>query len=249
MNPTVLSVFSGAGGFDLGLQCAGFHTVACIEIADVARRSLCTNLRNCCRVDTGDVCVANNQLTPRHLGLRPRQLSVLAAGPPCQPYSKAMQWSSPRQGVRDPRSKCLQSLIQLVDQFLPRVLLIENVPGFFAGRSSAVGFLERSLRYVNRRNGSRYLLQWRLLNAADFGVPQNRERGIMIASREDDDFHWPHPSHVGAPIRAWDAIGGVRQTDVAPATGSWAAARAANRPAPRLRLRRGLARADRVVPP
>src|SRR5882724_9731997 len=89
---TVLSAFTGLGGLDLGLESAGFSTIGCIERDEDARRSLKANRESDWPLLTGgDITQIVNDLTPATLGLEPRELSVLAGGPPCQPFSKAAQ--------------------------------------------------------------------------------------------------------------------------------------------------------------
>src|SRR5205814_9724566 len=127
--PTLFSVFTGAGGLDIGLEAAGFKVVACIEVDDVARKTILAN-RPKWNLLPGDLA-ANRDIMPRAFGLRRRQLSVLAGAPPCQPFSKAAQWSNTaRAGLDDDRSECIRLFFGLVERFLPRVVLIENVPGF-----------------------------------------------------------------------------------------------------------------------
>src|ERR1700722_18735415 len=103
---TVLSAFTGLGGLDLGLEAAGFEHVGCIEKDEIARRSLKKNRGDCWHLlEPGDISVLAETLTPRKLGLTKGELSVLAGGPPCQPFSKAAQWSaSARTGLEDVRS-------------------------------------------------------------------------------------------------------------------------------------------------
>lgn len=167
------------------------------------------------------------KLDPRRvrseLGLRPRELGVIAAGPPCQPFSKAAQWSPrARTGMNDERSHCVHALIELVGELLPRVLLIENVPGFARGGVSASSVISRGLARVNSRSGAKYDLQWRTLNAVDYGVPQRRERAVMVAIRDGSKFRWPSPTCRSNPVRAWDALAGVRVASVPQTRGRWA---------------------------
>ena len=86
---TVLSAFSGTGGLDLGLECAGFETVGCIEQEEAARRTLGRNRPSWTLIEPHEIVAAAKLLRPSDLGLRKRELGVLAGGPPCQPFSKA----------------------------------------------------------------------------------------------------------------------------------------------------------------
>ena len=136
---------------------------------------------------------------------------MLAAGPPCQPFSKAAQWSGTgARGMADSRASCLQGLLKLLERFLPHALLIENVTGFVTGASSAQPFLEKRIADMNHRTGTRYKLHYRVLNAVEFGIPQRRKRAFIIAHRDGRDPVWPLVSHRDNPVRAWDALQNVR---------------------------------------
>lgn len=221
--PTVLSAFTGAGGLDLGLEAAGFRTLACIEYDDLARRTLRANRPRWRLLEPGDITALALRLTPALLGLHRGELAVLAGGPPCQPFSKAAQWSATGlAGMRDDRSKCISSFIDLIETFLPRVMLIENVVGFVKGRTSVVPALECTLASINERCGTEYRLQSHVLNAVDYGVPQRRERAILIALRDNETFTWPKPTHCGRAVRTWDAIGGLKVKKSPACHGKWA---------------------------
>ena len=138
------------------------------------------------------------------------ELSLLAAGPPCQPFSNAAQWSlTGARGLGDHRTQTLHSLLRLIERLLPHAILIENVPGFVKGNRAALSTLEERLDAVNSRNGTRYKLACRILNAADFGVPQRRRRAIVIAFRSGAIPTWPAATHRDRPVRAWDALHNV----------------------------------------
>lgn len=217
-SPTFLSVFSGLGGLDLGLEKAGFTNVGCIEFDPVARESLKANHPRRRLISPHDVTSVAQQLKPRDLGLKRRQLFILAGGPPCQPFSKAAQWShKAMKGMKDPRAKCFASFIQLIERFLPRVVLIENVQGFVSGRNNAIAKLEKSLRQINKTEGTSYKLSWKVVDASQYGVPQRRYRAILVARRDGSDFKFPDPLTLQAPVTAWEALRGLRVKTNVPA--------------------------------
>ena len=188
-----------------------------------ARRSLALNRPDLSNLRPHDINALARELQPHALGLRIGDLALLAAGPPCQPFSKAAQWSrTGALGLNDDRADCLQGLVRLIEHFLPHALLIENVPGFVKGESSALPVLEEGLSAVNRQHGTHYRLSSRVLNAADFGVPQRRRRAIVIALRSGADPAWPGATHRDGPVRAWDALRNARPTMVPKATGRFA---------------------------
>ena len=221
--PQVLSLFSGMGGLDLGLESAGFRTVHCVEQDPVVRTTLRRNRPNWTLSGCWSVEDAAKELTPASLGMARGELDLIAAGPPCQPFSMAAQWTkSGRRGREDPRAGSLQALLRIVDAFRPRALLLENVPGLIRGRTSMLPVLQRELEAVGDRSDS-YLVHSAVLNAADYGVPQARRRGFLLAVRGPESFAWPDKTHAEQPVRAWDAIGALRPRTRPAATGHWAA--------------------------
>ncbi len=202
-----LSAFSGIGGLDLGLEHAGFSIVGGIENDAGARRSLALNRPKRKYLKPHDINQVARNLLPRDLGIAEGELALLAAGPPCQPFSNAAQWSrTGALGLNDHRAGTLHSLLTLIERLLPHAILIENVPGFVKGNRSALPILEEHLAAVNCRNGTRYKLACKILNAAEFGVPQRRRRAIVIAFRSGAIPVWPAVTHRDSPVRAWDAL-------------------------------------------
>lgn len=230
---SVLSLFTGAGGMDVGLEAAGFEPVLCVEVDEDSRATLRQNRPTWRLADPGDIHELESDKILRQAGIKPRQLRLLAGGPPCQPFSKSAFWASGKAShMRDPRARTLRAYIRVVDAALPEVLLLENVSGL-AYRSGDEGLrlLRRELADVNRRHRTHYALQKIHLNAADYGVPQIRERLFLVASIDGRRIELPSPTHgdVGCPERrrtAWDAIGHLDQEAWSPEldpTGQWAA--------------------------
>lgn len=222
--PRVLSCYSGTGGLDLGLHAAGFTTIGCLETDPDARATLAAAPYDWTVLDTGDVATAGATLKPSDFGLTSGELDVVAGGPPCQPFSKAAQWAhTGRAGISDPRAKSLSGMLDLVETFLPRVLLIENVTGFVRGSRSARNLLHERLQSINTAHGTAYQLSVFKLDAADYGVAQHRLRAIIIATRDGDHVSPPAATHREAPLRAWDVLSRIpRQTDLPAMRGKWA---------------------------
>lgn len=204
----LLSVFTGLGGLDLGLEAAGFAQVGYLEIDGRARESLARNRPAWQPLSPHDVTGAAKSLTPESFGFERGELGILAGGPPCQPFSKAAQWSHrAMRGLRDPRARCLSGMMGLMRLFLPRVLVIENVEGFVRGQVSALPTISRHLRQINRQSGTKYELQFALVDTADYGVPQRRRRAILFAERSGQRLSLPEPTHRERPVTAWEALG------------------------------------------
>ena len=167
-------------------------------------------------------------------GVAKREVDLLAGGPPCQPFSKSRYWvngDAPR--FHDPRAKMLHHYVDVVEELLPRTLLLENVRGLsYFGKDEGLVFLRAALTKVNARCGTAYAPIVMHLNAADYGVPQLRERVFVIASRDGVAFEPPEPSHheyltttnVQRYCTAWDAIGDIENspTEDTRLTGKWA---------------------------
>lgn len=223
LRKAVLSCFSGVGGLDLGLEAAGFDPVGCLEIDSMAREALGANRPSWPLLDTRDVVLAGAKLKPKDLGLEPRELTLIAGGPPCQPFSKAAQWAAPKKGITDDRGTAAGGMLQLVDSFLPAAVLMENVSGFLVGKNNAATLIEAAFRDINFKRKTKYrLLSW-VVDAADFGVPQHRRRAIVMAFREDviAGLHLPI-THPEAHRTAWDALGPDRPDNPPVATGKYA---------------------------
>lgn len=209
---TCLSTFSGLGGMDLGLEAAGFRHVGCIEWDECARRSLKANRGDrWTLLEPGDIEVIAAALAPADVGLEVGELDLLVGAPPCQPYSKAAQWSATsRRGLDDRRGQYLDDLLILAEHFLPKVILLENVRGFVRGATSTLDHIQVQLDEIAEVHGVHYVLDHRVIDAADVGAPQYRSRAIVIASRVGSELPWPDTVE---PTTAWDAIGSLKQSD------------------------------------
>ncbi len=221
---TALSTFSGLGGLDLGLEASGFTVVGCVETDPATCRSLKAN-----RGDDwpllapGDIAELARTLSPADLALTPGELDLLAGAPPCQPYSTAGQWAdSARRGLIDDRGKLLFDFLDLAARFQPKVLLLENVPGFLSGPASALEALESQLRNLNAVVKIPYEIHAEVLDAADFGVPQHRRRAIIVMVQSNLEFEMPEVVEDAARRTAWDAIGHISCEDPPEPGGKWA---------------------------
>ena len=227
-----VSLFTGAGGLDLGLEKAGFETRLCVESDDDARATIRRNRPSWELSVPGDIHQLEAQELMAQAGLGECELVLLAGGPPCQPFSKSGYWSGgDAKRLGDPRAATLEAFLSIAETALPQVILLENVRGLvFDGKDEGFRLFEHGLRRINRKKGTLYKLVVLHLNAAHFGVPQSRERVFLIASRAGLLFEPPEATHGDhynlEPYRtAWDAIGDLDvddwPKDLAP-TGKWA---------------------------
>lgn len=215
--PQVISLYSGAGGLDYGLEAAGFHTAVAVEMDTACCATLRANRRwsviqrSIFEVPTREMLGAG--------GLRRFEVDLVAGGPPCQPFSKAGYWASgDSQRLADPRSGTLGAYMRVVAEALPRAFLLENVEGLaYEGKNEGLALVLSLVEDINRRKGTTYKPHVRVLRAADYGVPQLRNRLFIVAGRDGQDFQFPEPTHADredypdsplAPYHtAWDALG------------------------------------------
>lgn len=217
--PRVLSLYTGAGGLDLGFEAAGFETAVAVEIDALAVGTLRAN-RRWAVLDRDIHSVPSAELLATG-GLSEGEADVLIGGPPCQPFSKAGYWArGDTLRLDDERAGTLGAYLRVLRDTLPRAFLLENVPGLaYRDKSEGLDLIRRTIDAVNRERGCAYSLAVACLNAADYGVPQQRERVFVIGSREGVDFKFPVPTHrphdaetrwlIDLPCyaTAWDAIG------------------------------------------
>lgn len=216
---TVLSLYTGAGGLDLGLEAAGFSVALSVEMDEDCRKTLATNRPQWPLSKPGDIHALAPQQAMRQASLQAGEVTLLAGGPPCQPFSKSSYWvNGDARRLDDPRSATLGRYLDFVEAILPRVTLLENVQGLvFNGKDEGFRLLQRRLDEINRKHGVNYETSVVSLNCADYGVPQVRERVFIVASRDGIALVAPkathHPTDAALSVggerhrTAWDAIG------------------------------------------
>lgn len=237
MKPTVISLYTGVGGLDFGFEAAGFRTAVALELDATSCRTV--RMNRSWRLIEGDVHATPSSVILRTAELRPGEADVLIGGPPCQPFSKSGYWATgDSRRLDDPRSDTLSAYLRVLRDARPKAFLLENVRGLaYEGKDEGLQLLLRGIREVNRQAGTRYGVAWATLNAADYGVPQVRERVFLVGSRDGSPFIFPEPTHTGGDERelftelephrtAWDALGDLPQDITDPALvvgGRWGA--------------------------
>jgi site-specific DNA-cytosine methylase len=169
--------FGGAGGAHVGLVAAGFD----VDSFDHWPVAVATQQANGHRAHVLDLSVDDPPA--------PESPWLLWASPPCQPFSAAGDGA----GEDDPRDG-IQWWLRILGAQLPEVAVMENVKGLTFEKHSP--YLARVLRQVHEF-GYRY--EWRVLNCADYGIPQTRERFILIARRDGGPIVWPTVTHTEEP--------------------------------------------------
>lgn len=172
--PTAIDIFAGAGGLTEGLRQAGFRVIGAVELDDLACQTYRLNHRRV-RLWAEDVRKLPGTTVRSALKLKKGELDLLAACPPCQGFS-TMRTKNGNTWTRDVRNDLIFDVLRLVRALLPRAVMIENVPRL--GDNQRFQDFRRSLERLG------YEVEWDVLDAADFGVPQRRRRLVMLASRE-----------------------------------------------------------------
>lgn len=169
--PMAVDIFCGCGGLTVGLKRAGFRVLAGV---DVDALSVETYKANHPEVDIWEKDIRKLDPTAflKTLGLNPGELDLLAGCPPCQGFS-TMRTLNGSIRVNDPRNDLLMEFLRFVEEARPRGVMLENVPGLAADK--------RFESFCRRMKKFGYLGDHRVLNVAEYGVPQRRLRLIYLA--------------------------------------------------------------------
>ena len=170
-NLIAVDLFSGCGGLTMGLIKAGFRVVAAVEINPLAVKIYKTNHQNVAVWETDIRKLQPDQLLER-LDLNPGEIDLLAGCPPCQGFSTLRTLNGSVQ-ICDPRNDLLLEFQRFIDVLRPRAVMVENVPGLAND--------QRFDCFCNQLETFDYIGKYKILDAADFGLPQRRRRLIYLA--------------------------------------------------------------------
>lgn len=191
---TAVSLFSGAGGMDIGVMQAGFDVLACIEIDPNCCKTLRAAVEREKRdteVIEGDIREIDPSRLMKELGLKPGELDLLCGGPPCQAFSQIGK----RQSLFDERGMLLFEMTRFAEVFRPKAILIEQVKGLLNAPSQdgkPGGVFELLIDELQKLD---YVPKWKIVLAADYGVPQKRQRVFIISTLKPNGFEFPPPTH------------------------------------------------------
>jgi DNA (cytosine-5)-methyltransferase 1 len=196
-NGVAISLFSGAGGLDLGVEAAGYRVTAAVEIDDDAADTMEKNFGHLASpVVRRDVLELPTRELLRAAGLRGRERpDLLVGGPPCTPFSKSGFWLEWKRAGLDPDASLLQAYTRVLAETRPRAFILENVYALTYRNKASRPAFERLTREIIEAG---YDYRWGVLNAADFGVPQLRPRLFIVGvPRGKQVPELPEPSHGG----------------------------------------------------
>lgn len=190
---TAIDLFSGCGGLTQGLRDAGFAVGAAIEIDALAAETYAANHPDV-KLFNADIRGIPASEVMKACGLAKGELDLLAGCPPCQGFSR-IRLNNKKERMDDPRNRLIDEVLRLIGELQPKVVMLENVPN-----------LARYTRYLNFKRELRklgYDVVDKVLDVADFGVPQRRKRLVVLASRLGQISH-PLPVDERKTVR--DAI-------------------------------------------
>ena len=167
-SPRLVSLFSGCGGMDKGFEAAGYTRVWANDFDKDAQAVFRLNLGE---IDGRDITTVPVEDIP--------DCDILTAGFPCQPFSNAGN----RRGVYDERGELYLECLRIIEHKQPRAVLFENVKGLMSSKHQSGKKLIDVIKEDLERLG--YLVNYKVVNASDYGVPQNRERMILVALRKN----------------------------------------------------------------
>ncbi|MBQ8776119.1 MAG: DNA cytosine methyltransferase [Treponema sp.] len=178
----ILDLFSGAGGFSCGLDMVeGFKTEVATDFDPKVLNTFQKNFPDTCCI-CGDVC--SNEIKQQIINkARERKVNMIVGGPPCQGFSL----KGKNLGIKDSRNFLFMEYVNIVKELQPKIFIIENVKNLI---NSANGFFIKQIYEEFEKLG--YKLNHGILNAYDFGVPQTRERAIIIGTLLDKKISLPN---------------------------------------------------------
>jgi DNA (cytosine-5)-methyltransferase 1 len=194
--PTAVDLFCGCGGLTVGLKIAGFRVLGAVDVDPLSVETYKANHHHV-QLWKKDIRELDPQELLDALGLEKGRLDLLAGCPPCQGFS-ALRTLNGAVKVNDPRNDLLMEFERFVEALLPRAVMMENVPGMAND--------QRFEDFNRRLEKLGYKGDYRVLNAADYGVPQRRRRLIYLAGMGRTV---PFAAKSGERKTVRDAIGGL----------------------------------------
>ncbi|KKP88026.1 MAG: Cytosine-specific methyltransferase [Berkelbacteria bacterium GW2011_GWA2_35_9] len=181
----VIDLFSGVGGLSYGFaHNDNFEIVVANEILPNMAKAYSLN-HPTVKVYAEDIKYFNANKIVKDLGIKANEIDIIVGGPPCQAYSTVG-----KRLIDDPRGKLFQEYYRVLKEFNPKLFLFENVKGLLSIQG---GELLKIIISLFESLG--YKVQYKLLNAADYGAPQIRERVVIIGYKLKGDFKYPEPTH------------------------------------------------------
>ena len=191
MEPTVIDLFAGVGGLSLGFEMEGFDILLANEFDQSIATAYKENHKST-NVVVGDITSLD---LSKVFGEYVNKIDVVIGGPPCQGFSQ----KGKRKTINDERNFLFKHYVEVVKFVKPKYFVMENVPNLLTAEK---GFFLNEIKGLLKGYG--YSIRYGVLNAADYGVPQNRRRAIIIGKYLATPPELPLPCKQKVTI--WDAI-------------------------------------------
>ena len=199
---TAIDLFSGAGGLHIGFEKAGFEIQLCIDNNDIVEKTHKRNFPNIPIINRDINLVSTEEIRKYLAG---KSVDIIIGGPPCQGFSTIghRASSNPEKRLKkDPRNELVLTYARIIKELRPKFIVMENVKGILTLEKGA--YLQNVLSILEDAG---YKAGYKLINMADFGIPEIRERVIIIGNRLGLDLCFPHPDHSDNPaddLPAWE---------------------------------------------
>lgn len=190
---TAISLFSGGGGLDIGMEKAGFKTLACIEIDSNCCETLRQNQKTyfkTAKIINSDVRQVDPFILMKSLKLNEGDLGVLYGGPPCQTFSQIGKMK----GLNDLRGQLLFTMVEYAKVFRPKSVVIENVKALETAKDLNGKRGGIVIELISMLNALGYVCNRQVINSADHGVAQLRKRLFIVATK-NTKYEFPNPRY------------------------------------------------------
>ena len=182
---TAIDLFAGAGGLSEGFRMEDFHILAANDFDKDAANTYKLNHPEVHFLD-GPIQNITGREILKAAGIKKRELDVLIGGPPCQAFSVYNH----QRGFHDERSGLFREYIRIVEALEPKTIVMENVTGMSSvEKGRAIIEIQESLEKLG------YTIEYKILKAEDYGVPQERRRLIFLGVHNNYSILWPEPTH------------------------------------------------------
>jgi len=182
-----VSLFSGGGGLDIGFEKAGFDILFATDFNHECCETLKANRGNTL---SSKLIVEEQDITSMDLDILPGDIDMIIGGPPCQTFSASARRAGGAAGQLDKRGNLFLSYCAVVEKLQPKAFLFENVRGIL-GTNKGKDFKNIVDSFANLG----YIIEHRILDAEDYGVPQQRERMFIVGHKMDHPFLYPRPTY------------------------------------------------------
>lgn len=187
LNPIAISLFSGMGGLDLGLKMAGYKMLAHIDNDPYCIETLKKNWKNSLIINQ-DISKLKGKDVLKKTSFEKGEIDIIAGGPSCQPFSRSNEGK--RKGTKDARGLMIFEFARIVNEIKPKAFIMENVVGLLSSNKGKD--FKKLLGFYKKIN---YHIFFKVLNAAEYGVPQKRKRLFLIGFRKRIKFEFPNTTH------------------------------------------------------